>query len=239
MKAIRALLGGLIFLVVMTSTAVASCHEGCISNGPIDEGESRVFFEAQRLGVATKPEFVTAMQSLKAVTSKYQFDLGLVYDCQTGTPSALQILGDRLMAFKAINTAIGIVQASGSEMPQLVPMNGLSHVETITAMEGTWPDLKSYPSFLLDSFVRQEISRLEAFEAARGTLEYEFGTPDHWAITHPAAMKVREIDEHVHEHFREIGQTVGGAIMLFSLIAAAVLFIRRRQQRRIGQVLTA
>lgn len=241
MNRFKALFVGLLFLVVMTSTAVASCHEGCISNGPLDEGQDYVLSEAQRLGVASNPQFIGAMQQFKAVTGKYSYDLGFVYDCQNDTSAALQVLADRLAAFSAINEAIGIVQASGSTMLKLSPINGVSHVETVTAIGETWPYLKSLsPEVLAAAKVTTAMANLERLESQNnGTLWYEFGDPIHWRVTHSAAAEVRKIHQDVHAHLQHVRMQQMLLISLVLGISAAAFFIRRRQQRRISQAITA
>lgn len=203
-KRLFALMAGLL-LIAITSPAFAEGHNG-ITQGPLAGGRTAVMLEAGRLGMSENPAFVSAVQRLDAITGRYSYDMGFVYECQTPTPNALQVMQDRIDAFSAINAAIAVLQSADSSMQFLAPVNGVSHVEAIVAVEDTWPKIiqATAADVLQAAGIAAQVDQLRALEAQHGTLSFEWGTPNHWAIQHPAAREIREVHEKLEAHFEHL-----------------------------------
>lgn len=226
---IYALLVGV--LLVVSGPAYASKHNG-ISQGPIADARAKVIAEAQRLGLSNNDLIVTGLASLDVVTGKYSYDLGLVYECQTPAPDALQIMEDRVLAFDALNVMVDELRAKRSNLQPFALVNGTSHVETIIAMESTWPLLKTLsPDLIAAAGKAVEMASLQALEAQNSTLNFEWGTANHWAISHPAAQSIIAVDTAVKAYQlqqRQLQQqNLLYAVLVLMLTAGAVFFLAR------------
>jgi len=222
-------------LLIVSGRADASGHTG-ISQGPVSDARAAVVAEAQRLGISNSDLIVTGLASLDFIRSKYSYDLGQVYECQTPAPDALQLMTDRVLAFDALNVMAEELRANGSNLQPFAPVNGTSHVETIAAMESTWPLLKALsPDLVAAAGVASQMVSLQALEDQHGTLNFEWGTANHWAISHPAAQSIIAVDKAVKAYQlqqRQLQQqnllyAVLVLMLVLLLMAGAVFFLAR------------
>lgn len=242
------LLVGLLF-ILLTAPAIARKHKGISQDGPIypgplAAGRVTVVQEAQRLGMAQSPVIVEALARFDRATKDYAYDLGMVYECQTtGGIDTLAILQARLEAFTAINTAIAALQQADSTLPLMAPINGVSHVDAVTAVEQTWPALTTTAAEVLQAAgIGAQVEQIRAMESEYGGLSFELGTANHWAIQHPAAREIMDAQHKLEVHLDHMHQErlKNAATLVLVLLSLVALWFgwQRRKPAQTGQAIT-